>query len=320
MSTHADDFSMNNKIFKILAAFSLNMFIPLVVQAEVLVILPEKGPMALAASSVKDGIQAAYYAGKTPQTLRFVDNSQRSISDILAKEIKPDTRLVIGPLAREQVEQVVKAKPRVVVLALNQVTDNYKTVWQFALSPDEDARALSKVVQDDAVDSLLVLTQESQQKSTARFRDAMNRLWGDKMQDVSSLPKALDKRQGLLLLGDAKWLSSHPELPKERIYTIPLAIEENPSLPVGIQFCDTPALYQANWPDILKAYEKKPVSMPYQRLLAFGADAWQITETLLNEAKSAQFAGRTGKIRIVDNVIERQPGCMRVEPDGLTFR
>lgn len=311
---------MKNKILKFLAAFSLGIAIPLTAQAEVLVILPEKGPMAMAASSVKDGLQAAYYAGKNPQTLRFVDNSQRSISDILAKEIKADTRLVIGPLAREQVEQVLKAKPKVAVLALNQVPESYKTVWQFALSPDEDARALSKVVQDDAVDSLLVLTQESQQKSTARFRDAMNRLWGDKLQDVSSLPKALDKRQGLLLLGDAKWLASYEQLPKERIYTIPLAIEENPSLPVGIQFCDTPALYQANWPDIIKAYEKKPVSMPYQRLLAFGGDAWQITETLLNDAQSAQFAGRTGKVRIVQNVIERQPACMKVEAGGLTFR
>lgn len=311
---------MKNKIFKFLAVFSLGIYIPWVAQAEVLVILPEKGPMAMAASSVKDGLQAAYYAGKNPQTLRFVDNSQRSISDILAREIKPDTRLVIGPLAREQVEQLVKSKPRVSVLALNQVAENYKTVWQFALSPDEDARALSKVVQDDAVDSLLVLTQEAQQKSTSRFRDAMNRLWGDKLQDISSLPKTLDKRQGLLLLGDAKWLSAYEQLPQERVYTIPLAIEENPSLPVGIQFCDTPALYQASWPDILKAYEAKPVSMPYQRLLAFGGDAWQISESLLNEVKSAQFAGRTGKIRIVENVIERQPACMKVEPGGLSFR
>lgn len=311
---------MKNKILKFLAVFSLSLSLPLMAQAEVLVVLPEKGPMALAASSVKDGIQAAYYAGKNPQTLRFVDNSQRSISDILAKEVKADTRLIIGPLAREQVDQVIKARPKVAVLALNQVAENYKTVWQFALSPDEDARALSKVVQDDAVDSLLVLTQESQQKSTARFRDAMNRLWGDKLQDVSSLPKSLEKRQGLLLLGDAKWLSTYEQLPKERIYTIPLAIEENPSLPVGIQFCDTPALYQAHWPDIIKAYQKKPVSMPYQRLLAFGGDAWQIAETLLNDAKSAQFAGRTGKVRIVENVIERQPDCMKVSADGLSFR
>ncbi len=310
---------MNNKVSKFLAAISLMMFVPLAAQAEVLVILPEKGPMALAANSVKDGIQAAYYAGKNTQTLRFIDNSQRSVADILAKEIKPDTKMIIGPLARDQVQQVVKSRPKVAVLALNQVSESYKTVWQFALSPDEDARALTKTIQEDAVDTLVVLTQESQQKSIARFRDAMNRLWGDKLQDVAALPKKLGKRQGLILLGDAKWLNSLNHLPNEKLYTIPLAIEENPSLPVGIQFCDIPALYQANWPEILKAYEKKPVSIPFQRLLAFGADSWQVAESILDGAKTVQFAGRTGKVRVVENVIDRQPACMTVQKNGLSF-
>jgi outer membrane PBP1 activator LpoA protein len=319
MSTHAEEFSMNNKSFKFLAGFSLSLLSPMAAQAEVVIILPASGAMAAAAASVRDGIQAAYYAGKTKPALRFVDNSQRSMQDILAKEINAKTELVIGPLAREQVEQLVSSKPKVKVLALNQVSQSDKNVWQFALSPDEDARALTRRMQKDRVSEVLIITQAAQQRSTARFKDSMSRLWGDKLKDISDIPQQLNDHQGLLLLGDHQWLDTLKNLPHQKAYTIPLAIEENPSLPIGIQFCDTPALYQSKWPELISAYQAKPVNMAYQRLLAFGADAWQISTVILSGDPSAKFAGRTGQIHMVKNVIDRHPQCMTVEQGQLSF-
>lgn len=310
---------MKNKSFKFLAGIGLSLLLPVVGQAEVLVILPENGAMAAAAGSVRDGIQAAYYAGKVRPALRFVDNSQRSIQDILAKEVNAQTELVIGPLAREQVEQLVASKPKVKVLALNQVNQSDKNVWQFALSPDEDARALTRQIQKNGVDEILVLTQAAQQRSTTRFKDGMSRLWGSKLKDIQSIPQQLAANQGLLLLGDHQWLDTFNDLPNAKVYTIPLAIEENPQLPIGIQFCDTPALYKADWPELLTAYKNKPVNMPYQRLLAFGADAWQISTHILKGSQSANFAGRSGHIHLVKNVIDRQPECMTVDHGKLRF-
>lgn len=310
---------MKNKIFKILAGFGLSILLPVMAQAEVLIILPEKGPMAAAAASVRDGIQAAYYAGNFKPALRFVDNSNRSITDILSNEVNAKTELIIGPLAREQVEQLVSSKPKVKVLALNQVGQSDKSVWQFALSPDEDARTLTRRIQKNGVDEVLVLTQAEQQRTTSRFKDAMSRLWGAKLKDITALPTKLDPNQGLLLLGDHSWLDHLNNLPKEKIYTIPLAIEENPQLPIGIQFCDTPALYKANWPELLSAYQGKPINIAFQRLLAFGADAWQIAASILKNDLPTHFKGRTGQIHIVQNVIERQPECMSVDAGQLRF-
>lgn len=310
---------MKNKSFKFLAGIGLSLLLPTVAQAEVLVILPEHGPMAVAAGSVRDGIQAAYYAGKFRPALRFVDNSQRSIQDIMAKEVNAETQLVIGPLAREQVEELVASKPKVKVLALNQISQNDKNVWQFALSPDEDARALTRRIQRDGVDEVLVLTQAAQQRSTARFTDGMSRLWGDKLKNIQSIPHQLAPTQGVLLLGDYQWLNTFKRLPRDKVYTIPLAIEENPQLSMGIQFCDTPALYKAEWPELITAYKNKPVNMAYQRLLAFGGDTWQISTHILKGNQSANFAGRTGNIRLVKNVIHRQPECMVVDNGKLRF-
>ena len=310
---------MNNKVLNILSTVGLSIFLPVIAQAEVLIILPEKGPMALAANSVREGIQAAYYAGKYQPTLRFVDNSQRTISDILKNEVKKSTQLVIGPLAREEVEVLVHSKPQVKTLALNQVYKTNSNVWQFALSPDEDAMAITKRIQADGVNELIVLTQDSRKSSTDRFRDAMNRIWGDKLVDRATLPSKMYLQQGVLLLGDYDWMSSFKHLPPQRTYTVPLVIKENTKLPNGLQFCDIPALYRADWPELINSYKQHQVTVPYQRLLAFGADAWVIASGIANNNKTQNFAGRTGHIKVIDNVIERQPTCMKVEADGLKF-
>lgn len=310
---------MNKKILNLLSAIGLSILLPMTAHAEVLIILPEKGPMALAANSVRDGIQAAYYAGKYRPTLRFVDNSQRSMNDILKNEVKKSTQLVIGPLAREEVEVLVQSRPKVKTLALNQVYKTNANVWQFALSPDEDALAITKRIQADSVGELIVLTQDSRKNSTTRFREAMDRLWGDKLVDRAKLPSKIFEQQGVLLLGDYDWINSFKNLPQQRLYTVPLVITENAILPNGLQFCDIPALYQSAWPELLESYQQNQITVPYQRLLAFGADAWTIASHIATSNKPQNFAGRTGQIKITDNVIERQPMCMKVQPDGLSF-
>lgn len=69
-------------------------------QAEVLVILPESGPMARAASSIKLGFQSAYAASGHSEPLKFVNSDQKHIAKVLKKNITAKTKLIVGPLAR----------------------------------------------------------------------------------------------------------------------------------------------------------------------------------------------------------------------------
>lgn len=284
------------------------------VQAEIVVILPQTGPMASASDSIRRGLQQANARNANKYTLRFVNVYGSQLTDVWKKNVKKDTQLVIGPLDKANVEQLIALQPTVPTLALNQIEKNHPNVYQFALSKEEDAQALTKRMQFDGITELLVLSDARSRNMTQSFYDAMKLLWGDKMKDISRVPSVLPKQQGILLLGSGQWLTQQ-KVPAVRSYTLPYAIDEKLPLAQGLTFCDTPALYAAQWSDVLDAYRQKPVSMPYQRLLAFGGDAWQIADTLQTAKKGrvTEFRGRTGQIRIVDNVIFRQPQCFQAD-------
>ncbi len=297
---------------KFLAALSCS--ICMVSSAEVLVILPETGAMANAAESIKRGLMQANHQAGNKYTFKFVDIGQQAIADVLKKQVGKNTELVIGPLDKQNVEALIKLQPKIPTLALNQVGHRAKNIYQFALSKAEDAQALSKRMQWDGVEQLIVLREPQAMAQTQSFYDEMALLWGDKMQTQDKLPFFQKKKQGILVLGTGKWLAQQ-KLPKKNIYTLPFAIEEKQPIPEGLIYCDTPALYITQWSDVVDAYKQKPVSLPFQRLLAFGGDAWQIADHLRKRQNNQiiEFQGRTGNIRIVDNVISRQPQCFQYQ-------
>ena len=69
-----------------------------------------------------------------------------------------------------------------------------------------------------------------------------------------------------------------------------MSIEQGQSIPIGLSFCDTPALYNGQWADLIEAYKKQPETMAFQRLLAFGGDAWTISQKFLEQTGQVQFS------------------------------
>ncbi len=297
---------------KNLAGISLTFALTTLAQAEILVILPETGPMANASDSIKRGLIQANHQASNKYTFNFINIDQQSVSDVLKKHVTKSTEMVIGPLDKQNVEQLIQAQPRVKTLALNQANGRASNVYQFALSKEEDALALTRRMQLDGVEQLLVLREVQTVTQTQSFYDAMYQLWGDKMQSVGKLPFFKKKSLGILLIGSGKWVNQQ-KLPKKNIYTLPFAIEEQQPIPQGMIYCDTPALYTQQWSDVIEAYKQNPVILPYQRLIAFGGDAWQITDALQKRQANQviEFQGRTGNIRIVDHIISRQPQCFQ---------
>ncbi|WP_180035398.1 MULTISPECIES: penicillin-binding protein activator [unclassified Acinetobacter] len=288
-------------------------------QADVLVILPESGPMARAASSIKQGFNSAYQSSDYKVPIKFVDSNQKQIAAILKQQVNKKTQLVIGPLARQDVEALVKAKPKVRVLALNETTSQIPNVWQYSLSKRDDALALQKVFEKDKLAQVLVLRQPATEAEHELLLMSLISQSSVPTQVVEQLPTKLDKNQGVLLLGNNEWLNSQKKLPKAKLYTVANAIEATKPIPVGLKFCDAPALHDARWPDLIRAYEENPVDMPYQRLLAFGGDTWHIAKQYLQEPKlkSIEFQGRTGLIKISQNNIQRVPHCYERSKKGI---
>ncbi|MFN3894611.1 MAG: penicillin-binding protein activator [Acinetobacter sp.] len=307
---------MKNKILGLCLVSSISS-----VQAEVLIILPESGPLARAASSIKQGFLSAYATSGQKVPLKWVNSNQKNISQLLKQHVNKKTKMVVGPLARSDVEQLLKSKPKVRTLSLNDVAGSLPQVWQFSLSKKEDAAALKTLLHKDGIQQLLILRQPGSEAEHELLLMSLFSQSDLKFKIVNKAPIFLMPKQGLLFLGNAEGLATIPELSRKRMYTVANAISEQHKLPQGIKFCDVPVLYLADWPDVLQAYVKEPVDMSYQRLIAFGGDAWQITQQYLSQPRSqnVEFQGRTGRIQITEHGIQRSPQCFQYSGTGVNL-
>lgn len=289
------------------------------VQAEVLVILPETGDLARAGFSIRQGMQSANQMAGDKTSFKFINANDNNIAALLKKHVNKKTEMVIGPLARQDVEALIEYNPKLPVLALNEVARTHKNVWQFSLSKDADTEALLKEIAKDNLSTLYVYQQSGTEQAFNMFVSALQQKFKGRIESVEQLPKKISKESGILLLGDNAWLNTLKKLPTKHIYAPAKAIADNQPIPVGLKFCDVPAIYVAKWPDVMQAYQQQPTSMPYQRLIAFGGDAWAISQIILSERKpkGIQFSGRTGEISVTDQQIQRTPTCFINTKKGL---
>lgn len=286
--------------------------------AEVLVILPESGPMARAGNSIKLGIDSAQHASQANIQLKFVNSDQKSIKNILKTHVTKTTQMIIGPLARNDVENLILENPKIPVLTLNEVSQSHKNVWQYSLSKDEDADAMIRVLNKDMIQHIYVLRENGMENDTLTYVNALYKKFQGKVSIVDNIPR-LKINEGVLLLGANAWINQLKNKPSKAIYASAISIEDSKPLPNGLKFCDVPALYTGKWQDVVDVYKANPTSMPYQRLYAFGGDAWHIAEqfVLNTKVKTLSFSGRTGEIKIISNRVERSPKCFEKSRFGL---
>ncbi|WP_436896980.1 penicillin-binding protein activator [Acinetobacter gyllenbergii] len=288
------------------------------VYADVLVILPESGTMARAGQSIKRGFLSAYTASGSKEKIIFVDSAKNNIDTIFKKNINNKTQLIVGPLARPEIETVIQLNPAIPVLALNDLNSQATNLWQFSLAKQHDAVALNQLLKKDRIKKLLVLRQAGTESATQLFMTALMSEFDSDIRVVNELPEKLARREGLLLLGDQTWLEQLGPLPEKNIYATALSIEQDKSIPMGLSFCDTPALYNGQWSDLISAYKEQPENMAFQRLLAFGGDAWSISQQFLNSPdRHFSFEGRTGAINVKDGKVYRQPYCYQQQKKGI---
>lgn len=115
-------------------------------------ILPLSGRTAAPAAQIRDGFMTAYYqlpANARPR-LRVYDSATASIPDMLAQATASGAEFIVGPLTREEVvaaAEVLSRRPP--VLALNFLPVDRpapEKFYQFALSPEDDARAVARYI------------------------------------------------------------------------------------------------------------------------------------------------------------------------------
>ena len=118
----------------------------------VALILPLTGRTSAPAAQIRDGFMTAYYEvpAVTRPRLRIYDSAVTSIADTIAQANTAGATFIVGPLTREEVVaagELLTTRPP--ILALNFLPADRPTpqrYYQFALSPEDDARAVARYI------------------------------------------------------------------------------------------------------------------------------------------------------------------------------
>jgi outer membrane PBP1 activator LpoA protein len=123
--------------------------------AHIALLLPLTGRAAAPAASVREGFMTAYY--QTPPVerprVRVYDTGTLSIADALAQATQQGADFIVGPLTREEVTVAAEFPgTRPPILALNFLAADRPApvqFYQFALSPEDEARLAARRILDD---------------------------------------------------------------------------------------------------------------------------------------------------------------------------
>jgi outer membrane PBP1 activator LpoA protein len=154
---------------------------------QIALLLPLSGRSEAAGVAVRDGFIAAYLeqgAGARPR-LRIYDVAAEPAADAYQKALNDGAGFVVGPLMKEDVAAIAPlAAGRTAVLALNFLNDSATVppnVYQFALLPEDEARAAARrVVADGKLKGVaLVPANEFGLRVLSAFTDEIKRFGGE---------------------------------------------------------------------------------------------------------------------------------------------
>lgn len=314
------------------------------------VILPASGPYAQPAKAIRAGLAAAQRlasAASAQLPLKFYDSEQGDIGDTYQQAISEGAQQVIGPLIKEQIQSLaLHTELTVPVLALNHVdTLSKANLYQFGLSPIDEAQQLVAKARADGRQSAVVLTpNNSQGQRIANYLAAAwqgsggmlagSQSYDPKQHDIGAMLNALlATPPGLNVQKTprAVLLSASPEVARELApqlkyhQSVDLAVYAMPNVYSGRQspgedaelgqfnFCDIPWLFPGTYDGPLNqaALQSAIQDLPETtiRLLPLGIDAYNLLSQL-GQLSAAPYNGATGRLSLNgENRITRKLVC-----------
>ncbi len=167
--------------------------LPLTGGPQIALLLPLTGAQSAAAISVRDGFLSAYYSQPAADrpALRIYDTSQMSIATALNQATGDGAGLIVGPLTRAEAAAAAGySGPRPPMLILNAITGAVpagNALYQYALSPEEEARQVARRVVADGnrAGVALVPSGEWGQRVLAAFTQELNAAGGQLLDSAS---------------------------------------------------------------------------------------------------------------------------------------
>ncbi|HDG1684422.1 TPA: penicillin-binding protein activator [Kluyvera cryocrescens] len=155
--------------------------------------------------------QAVASAAANPSAeLKIYDTSAQPLNQILAQAQQDGVSLVVGPLLKNNVDELLKSNTSLNVLALNQPENvsNHANICYFALSPEDEARDAARHIHEQGKQSPLLLVPRNTlgDRVTQAFADEWQKLGGgtvlqQKFGSLSELRGGVNGGSGIALSG-----------------------------------------------------------------------------------------------------------------------
>lgn len=151
--------------------------------SHVALLLPLSGTFASAAAAVRDGFLAAWYAAEPTErpVVSVYDTGAGEPEAVFRTAVAEGVDFVVGPLSKKAITRVASLAGRTApVLLLNALDDDARPVdgspvYQFALSPEDEARAVASFARTKGYDRAGVLVPETEWGG--RVADAFTDRW-----------------------------------------------------------------------------------------------------------------------------------------------
>jgi outer membrane PBP1 activator LpoA protein len=124
---------------------------------QVALILPLSGRLKSSAAAVRDGFLAAYFGQQNDETrpvVRIYDTAALGAVTAWERAAQGGAGFIVGPLLKEEVEKISAVSGGITTLALNEPENPAALpaeIYQFALSPEDEARQAAARILDDGL-------------------------------------------------------------------------------------------------------------------------------------------------------------------------
>lgn len=297
---------------------------------QIALLLPLSGRLKTLGSIIKQGFEDA--KGDEDIVLEVFDTTQNKLEDILSSAKNRGASMIIGPLLKDKVAEMVQlpAVLGVNVLALNTINtqNNLNNVCYFGLMPEDEAKATAKKMFNDDVQKVIIFAPNNE--FGKRSVNAFVPLWvnlTDDYPDVKYYNKPKDyfeflqnidlyDEHGIYILGEPndvlafKQALNRTQLlgNKFKIYTSSRSNSPNNGLSFrnsmnGVQFTDISLFSIPDSAIYKRALKVANGDFSLVRLYALGADAWSLSQNFnkLRFAPDFTLNGLTGELHNTAN-------------------
>ncbi len=291
---------------------------------DIALVLPLETPaFARAADAVRAGFLAAADAAPDKLRTKVFAHGEDGVLGAFAAARDAGARVVVGPLARDDVKNVAELSLELpFTVALNQLDDAVIAplhLYTFALSIDSDARQIARRMHADAARNVAVIGADT--SLMQRFAGAFAAAWlaeggsAPGVYEYAATPVALSKMRreiaknrpdaSLVALDGESATRAKPYLGTKPAYASGLVFERERQGDArdldGLIVVEIPWIVTPNAPQFASLPKREFASAALTRLYALGLDAYRVAEAF-RDGPPERFSldGATGQVALVE--------------------